>query len=115
MLQIVQRRCTNQSVAHIRTRQHGGNVKNVPAYGLDIFHRMHRDIDLVIQQRTFELFGPKRLAADFGKRPVLNLVAGGEHRDQNDGIVGQIMRRFDGSHGHLRLRQSERRPACSDA
>ena len=115
LLQITKRRSPNQPVMDVRARQHRRNDKNVGAPCFDVFHRMDGDINLIIDQRAFQLLSPKRFPANIGERPVLNLVARRQHWNKRHRVIGQIMRRFHRRPGHLGLGQSQRRTTGSDA
>jgi hypothetical protein len=69
---------------------------------------MDAEIELASEQRLVELLGPQRLAADFGQRPVLDLVAGGGDRDQLDIAVGPPLRGLDRRGDFARLCISRR-------
>src|SRR3546814_14232414 len=69
---------------------------------------MHGEIDLAAGQRTVQLLGPERLAADVRERPVLNPVAAGLHHDDLDRAFIPAMARPQRLHRHMRLPQRER-------
>ena len=60
-------------------------------------------INLIIDQRTFQLLGPKRFPANIREGPILNLVACCQHRDKLHRVVRQIMRQLQSRFSHLGL------------
>src|SRR4051812_31074051 len=74
---------------------------------------MDAEIDFAGEQRAVELLGPQRLAADFRKRPVLDLVAGGCDRDDLDPAVWPALRGLDCRGDLARLGECQRRSARS--
>ena len=75
---------------------------------------MHRNVDVAIDQRAFQLFGPQGFAADIGQRAALILVARRQHRDQLHSVRRPTMRRAQRGFSHLRLSQSERGGASAN-
>ena len=75
---------------------------------------MDGNIDLIVDQRALQLLRPKGFPANIGKWPILNFVSCRQHRNERHRVIGQIMDRFQRGHGHLGLRQSQRRTARSD-
>jgi hypothetical protein len=74
---------------------------------------MDRKVDRSIQQPVVQLLGPEGLAADFGQRPVLHLVAAGGDGNQLDRKAG-----VGGQQAHPRLfglGKGERRAAGAEA
>ena len=47
-----------------------------------IFHRMHRNVGVAIEQRALELFHEQTLAPYFGQRRVEDYIAARAHREQ---------------------------------
>ena len=67
-------------VARILTRQHAGQDDAGRQLGLQVLQRMHRAIDLPVQQGFVDFLGEQTLAADIGQALVLDAVAsGGDH------------------------------------
>lgn len=110
--QIRDRFRADQPVARVAALQHCRDEEGVGPDRLDILHRMDRKIGAALAQGEVELFGPQRLAPDFGERPILDRVARG--RDRHD--FG-----FDAAAGAKRIRhqarlgERQRRSACADA
>ena len=100
---------TDQPVANIGARQHRRDPDHGGANCLDILHRMHRAIDLAVDQRPVEFLGPQRLAADVGQRPVLHPVAGGANHDDFDRVPAPAMRCAQRTPYQIRLDKGERR------
>ncbi len=82
---------THQDVAHVGTRKNGGNGELFRADRLDVLHRMDRKVDLARDEPGIEFLGPQRLAADFGKRAILDAISAGGDGDEFDRAVGPTM------------------------
>ena len=105
------RRRTDQYVAHVFTREDRGDGD---CGGADCFHvleRMDREIDFPGDQPGVQFLGPQRLAADLGQRAILDAVAAGGHRHQGDGTLVPAMRGAQPFAGFFGLRHGKRRAA----
>ena len=98
----------HQLVAHVGARQHRSDLKDGGADRFDILHAVDGEVDLLRDQRALQLLGPERLAADIGKRPVLDPVAAGLDGDDLDRVRCPAMGSDEGMGGHVRLGQRKR-------
>ena len=67
----------DQRVAHVLAFETGGDRHAFGQQGRQVLGRMHRGVDLAVEQRRVDLLGEQPLAAGFGERPVLDEVAAG--------------------------------------
>lgn len=103
-----------QYVAHVGTRKYGSNHEFFRADGFNIFHRMHCKIDFTCEQPRIQFFGPQRLAADFGKGAVQDLVATGRDGDQFDHGFGPAVGSTKARSRLVSLRHGEGRAARAE-
>jgi hypothetical protein len=78
---------------------------------------MHGKVDLVIDQRLFDLLGEQAFAADFGKEAILHAVTGGaDDRDVDHARRGEAGMRRDQTVAHqIGLIERHRAAAGADA
>ena len=88
--QIIQRCIVvgNESIAGIFAGRDGGQHEAFRHHHRHVLHRMHGEVGLALLHRHFEFLDEQALAADFGERPVENLVALGGHAENDNFRAG---------------------------
>ena len=101
-----------------RTSSRGKQAGDGEAVGLlrrHVLHRVHGDVDGAGEERLLDLAGEEPLAAELAERPVLHPVAGGLDRHDQEGGLGQAVRRHQPRPGLVRLGERQRAAAGADA
>ena len=105
---------TNETIANVAPRPDCSKMNLFGPNGLDVLHRMDAEIHFVLEQRTIELLGPQRLAADSGERPVLDHIASRFDLHDLNPAIGPALSGFDCGRDLARLSQRQRRSASPE-
>ena len=117
------RRCApsarDEHIARILALQDRSDFETGGQHRRHVLHRMHGDVGRAGEQRLFDLLGEQALAAGIGKRPVLDSVARGAHRDDGTDRIERVrvpaMRRRKCLARDARLRERQGRAAAGKA
>ena len=106
--------CTDQHIAHVRTRQNGGDGQRSGTDCFHIFHGMDRCINMALRQPRIQFLGPQGLAAKVSQRLVQNPVPAGAHWHQFHRAFIPPMGSTQAGARFMGLRHGKRRLASPD-
>jgi hypothetical protein len=100
-----------ENIVRIFTRGDGRQFELGRNLGGQVFKAMHCQIDSLLKQRLFDLFGKHPFGADLGERDVDNFVAGGLDDFYRDPVAAT----FEQALNVMGLGQGELRSAGANA
>lgn len=101
----------DQAVADVGPFEHRDEFDPLWPNRLDVLHRMNASIGASLQQSVVQCLGPQCLAANFGKRTILNDIAIGRDRDDFNIVAGPAVRRNQRGACQMGLNEGKRRSA----